>query len=347
MDTIIYLYRKRNAEEQDIQMMHLDGYLLVKAGIKADAASWFGRRLPEKPDPPGKETEGQPTAEENKLRGKRILPRLWKKTRKMSEHGETKAAGRTGLRDRLMRRRKGRELCTEQPRRLRVYRKQLLEYEIRTEAIEDIVSGYITTLLRGAETAGGRGELHCVYEPSVAFLKNTGQGIGFFWNRFWNVPELCNYTDYQLVRPLTDSVKEKYSDYVMLGTAGCVFELLKDLARHMKRLQWYLLREELTAEIQEKIEDFYQDYGLAIAICLMEEGKAFRTLRLFSETPVCVLDFCHGERLFAGELKKDSLWLDFTSDDGKKRYLARQPGVTYESMLTYWSGMKKRNVRYL
>ena len=335
MDTIIYLYRKKEADEDGFQMMYCGDYLFVKVGIAADADHWFGRRLPERPEtPPGNEPEeGAECAPEGSGDASGI---------------SGKGLSRRGIRGWLATRREEKRRTREAWQRRQEYAGRLLEYEIRREAIEDSMSRFIRELLDSAEKAGGTGRFWCVYEDGLQFLTDAATGIGGCFGMLWNIPEFRNYKDYRWVRPLLGRVDGRYSEFILLGMAECTFGVLRQLARHMKTLQWYLWEEDLTESVQEEIEDFYTEYGLAITVCPLEGERAFRTLRLASAVPVCVLDFMEEEKLFAGELGQDSLWLDFTSIDGKGRRMERQaPKVGYESLKRHWETLKKRNVNYV
>lgn len=347
MDTIIYLCRKKNAEEKEIRMMYQDDYLFVRAAVTATADSWFGRRIPEMPTAPETETAGQggkpePCAE-NSVCGENGVCYPAE-----AADADNAVGHRHALRERPARRRERRRRCAEQTGQRREYCKQLLEYEIRTEAFFDSMAAYVDAILRRTEAAGGGDGRYCVYEPSVAFLKDAERGTGAFWNRLWNIPEFWQYTDYRWSAPLLFKADGRFSDYIVLGCAACVFELFADIACRMKRLTWYLLKKDFTEELQEKIKDFYEDYGLAVTVCPLESAKDFRRLRLSLPAPVCVLDFCKEEKLFAGELKEGSLWLDFTAAVGKESHITRRSsGVVYESMRRVWGRMEKRNRRYI
>lgn len=335
MDTIIYLYRKKEADKDGFQLIYCEDYLFIKAGIAADADSWFGRRLPERPEnPPGNVPE----------EGAECAP------------GETGAAPgisaetlyRRGIRGWLAARREERRRSREAWQRRQEYAGKCLEYEIRREAIEDSMSRFIRELLDSAEKAGGTGRFWCAYEDGLQFLTDAATGIGGCFGMLWNIPEFRDYKDYRWVRPLLGRVGGRYSEFILLGMAEDIFGVLRQLARHMKGLQWYLREEELTESVQEGIEDFYTEYGLAITVCPLKGERAFRTLRLASAVPVCVLDFTEEEKLFAGELGQDSLWLDFTSIDEKRRRMGRQaPRVDYESLKRQWGTLEKRNINYV
>lgn len=334
MDTIIYLYRKKEADKDGFQLIYCEDYLFVKAGIAADADSWFGRRLPERPEnPPGNVPEEDAECEP----GGTGAPDAWEEM-----------PCRRSIRGWLAARREERRRSRETWQRRQEYAGKCLEYEIRREAIEDSMSRFIRELLDSAEKAGGTGRFWCVYEDGLQFLTDAETRIGGCFGMLWNIPEFRDYKDYRWVRPLLGRVDGRYSEFILLGMAECIFGVLGELARRMKTLQWYLREEELTESVQEGIEDFYTEYGLAITVCPLKGERAFRTLRLASAVPVCVLDFTEEEKLFAGELGQDSLWLDFTSIDEKRRRMGRQaPRVDYESLKRQWGTLEKRNINYV
>lgn len=248
MDTIIYLYRKKEADKDGFQMMYCEDYLFVRAGIAATADSWFGRRLPERPGTPPvdmPEETGIPDA-----------------------RAETSRRG--GIRGWLAARHEEKRRTREAWQRRQEYAGRLLEYEIHREAIEDSMSRFIRELLDSAEKAGGTGRVWCVCEDGLQFLTDAATGIGGCFSMLWNVPEFRDYKGYRWVKPLLGRVDGRYSEFILLGMAECVFGVLRQLARHMKSLQWYLREEELTESVQEEIEDFYTEYGLSI-----EGGEGF------------------------------------------------------------------------
>ena len=335
MDTIIYLYRKKEADKDGFQLLYCEDYLFVRAGIAATADSWFGRRLPERPEkPPGNEPEeGAESAPERSGEAPGTMADTFY---------------RRSIRGWLATRRGERRRSREAWQRRQEYAGRLLEYEIRREAIEDSMSRFIRELLDSAEKAGGTGRFWCVYEDGLQFLTDAVTGIGGCFGMLWNIPEFRDYKDYRWVRPLLGRVDGRYSEFILLGMAECIFGVLGELARRMKTLQWYLREEDLTESVQEEIEDFYTEYGLAITVCPLKGERAFRTLRLASAVPVCVLDFTEEEKLFAGELGQNSLWLDFTSIEEKRRRMGRQaPRVGYESLKRQWGTLEKKNINYI
>ena len=326
MDTIIYLYRKKEADKDGFQLMYCEDYLFVKAGIAANADNWFGRRLPERP---GNEPE----------EGAECVP---------DGMGAASALCRGGIRGWLATKREEKRRAREEWQIRQEYAGRCLEYEIRREAIEDSMSRFIRELLDSAEKAGGTGRFWYVSENGLQFLTDAVTGIGGCFGMLWNIPEFRDYKDYRWVRPLLGRVDGRYSEFILLGMAECIFGVLGELARRMKTLQWYLREEDLTESVQEEIEDFYTEYGLAITVCPLKGERAFRTLRLASAVPVCVLDFTEEEKLFAGELGQNSLWLDFTSIEEKRRRMGRQaPRVGYESLKRQWGTLEKKNINYI
>ncbi len=282
--------------------MYQEDYLLAKVGIYADRHSWFGCPLPEKP-----------------LSADQI-----------SVTGEEDGGGWLGRRREKKR----------QKRLQREYIQKLQEYEEQREELRENVRQLWTEVFSEVERAGGTGEISCVYEDSLRFLTDNGAEDALCWSSLWNVPEFRAYKSMRWTQPLL-----KYAgnaDFVLLGAADCIPVILPKLAPHMRSLRWYVCEGDLSEDLQEWVEDFYEDYGLAIDMRILAGKNVFKTLRLNTGLPVCVLDFTEEINVPAGDLAKGSIWLDFASVEEKERRIAkRTQGVRYESLKKYWGAKTK------
>ncbi|MCM1191909.1 MAG: hypothetical protein NC123_05370 [Butyrivibrio sp.] len=308
--------------------MYQEDYLFAKVGICADRHSWFGCPVPCAPARPVPVETGQI---QNGI----------------SDAGSTSHVSGTKLKlpgkcrgSRIGQRRKARERRQELRRQQQEYMQKLQEYEEQREELAVSIRQLWKEVFSEVERAGGSGEICCVYEDSLRFLAE-GQGeAARCWSPVWNIPEFRDYKSVRWLRPLLEYVR--YADFVLLGVADCIPDILQRLARQMKSLRWYLREEDVNEAVQGWVEDFYEEYGLAITLRQLPGGNAFRQLKLESGQPVCVLDFTEEEGLFAGRLAGGSVWLDFASVDGKCRHMEKQaPEVSYMSLKKYWGAKTK------
>lgn len=328
MDTIIFFYQKRNPVQREISLMYQEDYLFAKVGICADRHSWFGCPVPRAPmpvEPPEDESLPGETSHEVRMR----------KRDSDGAQTEEKHPGNW-----FGQRRRARERRRELKRQQQEYMQKLQEYKERQEELAASIRQLWEEVFSEVERAGGAGEIRCVYEDSLRFLAE-GQGeAAMCWNPVWNIPEFRDYKKMRWLQPLLEYVR--HSDFILLGAADCIPAILQKLAGRMKSLQWYLREEDLSEEVQEWVEDFYEEYGLAITLRKLPGGNAFRQLKLKSGVPVCVMDFTDEEKLFAGNLAEGSIWLDFASVDEKFRRIEKQaPEVSYMSLKKYWGAKSK------
>lgn len=323
MDTIIYFYQKRDPVQREITLMYQEDYLFAKVGICADRDSWFGCPLPAAPVPaemPEAARRGEMTAAG--------LP-------------EEPAEGRKGSVGWLKRRRAVRESRRRLKLQQQEYMQQMQEYEERRRELAGSIRQLREEVFSEVERAGGMDDICCVYEDSLRFLTEGGGEAALCWKQVWDIREFGDYKKLRWVLPLLEYAE--YSDFILLGMADCIPEMLEKLARRMKSLRWYLDREELEEKAQDWAEDFYEEYGLAVTMQGLTGRNAFRQLKLQSGTPVCVLDFTEEGTVYAGSLARGSIWLDFASADEKAGRMCRQaPEVCYMSLKRYWGAKTKR-----
>ncbi len=125
--------------------------------------------------------------------------------------------------------------------------------------------------------------------------------------------------------------------FVVLGNADCLPAVLPRYARRMKSLRLTLCEEEVTEELEELLEELLEEYGIAAAVTRLEERNDYRKLQTLCPFPCNVMDFSGEERIFPSAVPQGSVWLDFSSDDGKRRRMERQGGkVQYVSLKKEW-----------
>ena len=308
--------------------MYQEDYLFAKVGICADRHSWFGCPLPHAPVPPESMQDGSLSVK--KSRELRVQD---------GTSGETRTAGEYRG-NWFVRRRKMRERQRELRRQQQKYMQELQEYKERQEELAASIRQLREEVFTEVERAGGTGEVRCVYEDSLRFLAEGREEAAICWSPVWNIPEFREYKNMRWLRPLLEYVR--HSEFILLGMADCIPAILEKLARQMKSLQWYLREEDLNEEVQGWVEDFYEEYGLAITLRELTGENAFSQLRLKSGEPVCIMDFTDEVKLFAGNLAGGSIWLDFASVDGKFMRMERQaPDVSYMSLKKHWGAKTK------
>lgn len=318
--------------------MYQEDYLLAKVGICADRHSWFGCPLPEEPLSPGQAEAGR--AKEGKMPVKSPLP--GEAPTKKLKQGGTAAEGE-GAKESggwFRRHREERRRRREHSRLQQEYMRKLQEYEEQREDLKDNMSRLMSDVFSEVERAGGTGEINCVYEDSLCFLADGEGEAGRCWNALWNIPEFHDYTSLRWAQPLLTYAG--HADFIILGTAECISAVLDQLSRHMKSLQWYICTEDDEENVQNWVEDLYEDSGLAAGVRMLADARDFRTLDLDPGAPVCVLDFTEETKTFAGKLARKSIWLDFTSAEEKCRRMARRAAeIEYMSLKKYWGGKSK------
>lgn len=154
------------------------------------------------------------------------------------------------------------------------------------------------------------------------------------------LPEFDAYRDPKWIRRLL--AHAVHDDFIVLGDASCLFEILRGLAPRMKTLLW--IAPDLTAQEQTEdfAEDFYQEYGLAIDLRFLPDGGTYSRTRIpdgHFRGPVNVLDFTGDKYVPDFAPPTGSVWLDFDSLPAKERRIeSRRLKVVYISLQKEWRG---------
>lgn len=210
------------------------------------------------------------------------------------------------------------------------------------ESVREGMSYLVGRILNGIDGVNCCGERRCVYGEGTSCLREKGLLSGL-WKEYWKVEEFTEYNAYRWVRPLLAETKPM--DYVLIGRAACIPRVLDNCAKKMKSLTWLFEGDYQEGDnaIQELIEDFYDDYGLLINLQnIQRKGKAAWREDMAGRT-VCVLDFSEQDDMTALTLGENSIWIDFTSSEGKKLKLERRIiGLQYVSLKQYWTDCKRK-----
>lgn len=299
MDTIIYFYKKRNLTAPETEPVRMNDYLLIRAGVDVGEERWFSLRLsPQSPAPDRKDG-----TEDGGRRFERWRPGAWRERRRREKN----------------RRREERKAQKN---------REQAGLEIR-RFLEDI--GKLTE---------ERGECRCAYADGVRKClilspEDEKNSLAALWRQNWPFPEFDGYLEPFWVEKLLKQARIPH--FVALGTAESTPAALVSCARRMKSLRWFLRESECTRQIQDFVEDFYGEYGLAAGLQTLEGERAYARLLLNTAQPVCVLDFSGEPYVPSGGLARGSIWIDFCSVEEKARRIQeREGGIFYFSVKESW-----------
>lgn len=277
MDTIIYIYKKRDLQKPVIDSLQMKDYLLVRVSLNVGEDRWFSHSFA--------------PSEEPKKRFSLFLYR-W-----------------------------------QQKRRLRAER--------------ELVSQEIQSLLTELERiVDDRYDCRCVYADAVRKFLMTSEAaetyqLPLLWQQYWQFPEFSAYLQPQWMAPLLENVRLHH--FVVLGCADSTPSAILYCVKRMKSLRWFLQERDCGQELQDFVEEFCGEYGLAVDLHPLEGERVFSRLLLETVAPVCVLDFTGEPRITTGGLAKGSVWIDFCSVEEKaRRILEREDGLSYFSLKEMW-----------
>ncbi len=160
------------------------------------------------------------------------------------------------------------------------------------------------------------------------------------WKECWQGEEFADYAQWEWVRCLLPQAVPFH--FVILGNPSCAPLLLEHCARRMKSLRWFLPEEEYTEELEELLEDFYEENGLAAALQLLPGKCPFSRLRPECPEPCSILDFTEEYRISSSGLPEGSVWIDMASREEKGRRLTLRGDIRYVSLKEYWKKLPKR-----
>lgn len=379
MDTIIFFCRKRDIEEPLTEAIGQKTYLLIRVSLNVGREQWFGWKLEseEAKGLSGKESGAKESrAKESGAKGSGSGGIFFS-----AQPGRVPADGpgaepesgkkrripfwrRLGVR--LGKRKIEKQIRLEQEHRRA--RQQAMTEQVRQEMRS--LSADILAL------AGDMSSCRCVYEDSVrdclvgrkdradkdspvssearqeaGIVSGAGsrQEAGAvkgdnvlqeLWKECWQGEEFADYAQWEWVSRLLPQAVPFH--FVILGNPSCVSLLLEHCARRMKSLRWFLPEEEYTEELEELLEDFYEENGLAAALQLLPGKRPFSRLRLECPEPCSILDFTEEVRIASSGLPEGSVWIDMASREEKGRRLALRGGIRYVSLKEYWKKLPKR-----
>ena len=337
MDTIIYLYKKHGLSKPAIDSHQMKDYLLVKVGMNVGENQWFAHSI----------APSLAVTAVRALTGRQDV-----------DKADETSSGQSPLSLLLQRFREYRERRD----RVRALRQHRMFFEEEHALIRGEMESFLAELDRFVDQ---RYECRCVYGEAVKkaliFPENRVKEVfgaspreeerreedaipsywlQQLWRQYWQIQEFDGYLQPQWVKPLLENAKLDH--FVILGLADCTPAVILYCARRMKSLRWILREEDITEELQDFVEEFYQEYGLAATMQPLEGGKAFARLLLVSREPICVLDFTEEPHISPGGIAPGSIWIDFRSVEAKAgRVLEREKGISYFSLKEIWKRADK------
>lgn len=317
MDTIIYLYHSREKEEFVTEKWQEKEYCLIRLGVPV--LLWQNLKA----------LEGMAEGEKAKRSVSQeavIDPKKEKEQRRKKRRGFRKRKQKSEEDSVVMDpERKARE---EEQERLKDLRNQLTPLLTELSELQTVLS------LLGDNPHW----IYCVYEDYLYERIDTG-----LWWDVWRLPLFEEYHSYIRVEELMQYATKE--SFVVLGCAPCVGRILRGHAARMRSVQWIMKPEQYTEAVQEFVEEFYEEYGLAITMKLLEEGEDWIRVRPSSVQPVNVLDFSGEEKLSVCDIAKGSVWLDMDSLEGKERRMeVRSPQIGYFSLKKQWKQLQKEPI---
>lgn len=155
------------------------------------------------------------------------------------------------------------------------------------------------------------------------------------WRDRFPVKEFDGYLqDFWIKQLLPHAV---HPQFVILGTCEGINALIESCAHRMKSLRWILKEQDYTQELMDFVEQFCEEYGLAITLQTVSGRTAYRKLRLICPEPANILDFTEETAILTSGVAEGSVWLDMLSSEEKHRRIAeRSKDIHYFSLKEKW-----------
>ena len=311
MDTIIYFYKKRDLEKPVIETVQMKDYLLVRVGMNVGENRWFSHTF---------------------------TPMGTIKAVAAEQSGSLKVCFRKYREHRC---------------RIRHQRQQKRQLQKTRELVVVEIQRFLAEL---GKSVDDRYECRCVYADAIRNCLVIPEDreisrrkmadwkaedvaaacwLPLLWRQLWQFPEFDAYLQPQWMDPLLENARLYH--YVVLGACDSAPAAILHCASRMKSLRWFLQERDCGQQLQDFVEDFYEEYGLAATLQPLEGERVFSRLLLETVEPVCVLDFTGESRIPAGGLARGSVWLDFCSVEEKaRRIMEGGEGISYFSIKEIW-----------
>lgn len=337
MDTIIYLYKKRGLAKPAIDSHQMKDYLLVRVGMNVGENQWFTHSISPSLAVTAVRalTYGQSVSRADETISGQFSPGWllqW-----LGEYRERRDRARALKQRKMFFEEEHALICGEMESFLSELDRFVDQrYECRCVYGEAVRKALMLPEDYAKEVTGASSRYGSRSEEDVV----PSHWLPQLWRQYWQIPEFDGYLQPQWVRPLLENARLNH--FVILGLADCTPAVILYCARRMKSLRWILCEEDVTEELQDFVEEFYQEYGLAVTLQSLEGGKAFARLLLASRDPICVLDFTEESHVSPGGIAPGSIWIDLRSVEAKaRRVLEREKGISYFSLKEIWKRADK------
>lgn len=313
MDTILYLYKRKNLQKPLVEAIRQKTYLLIKIGMDVEPYRWFMQILPRKRS----RSEFLPQKETRPTGWGRISPGYFRE-RKEIRHRTREWKKYESLMDTLMAR------CRRN------------------------VESQLAEMMREISHCAQEGDdCRCVYDREVRDVLCGDGPVAEIWRGIWTMEEFTDFTGLQWAQLLIPHAAGPH--FVVLGEAACIPEILRQCADRMKSLRWIVdaaYGEAHEEELEEFAENFYQEQGLAITLEQVRGRRAFGGLRTDCREAVNILDFTEDNDIACRWAAEGSIWLDMGSSEEKCRRIAgRNTGIRYFSLRETWRQVQKKSYR--
>lgn len=309
MDTIIYLYKKKDAEKPLVEAISQKSYLLVKIGMDVEPYRWFLQSLPRK----------------------RVMPEI--------DPAEGKEPGKRHWID---------PGSIRERRKIRACRREWKRYEAAIETLmvrcRGNMESQLAEMMRELSLCAGEySERWCVYDRAVREVLFGDNPVAELWQREWRTEEFTGFTELRWIQPLLSRTVSPH--FIVLGTASCIPQLLRQCADRMKSLRWVIeeaYEQEHREELEDFAENFYQEQGLAVTMEQVQGRYGFERMRLLCRDPANILDFTGEDKIGVGWAAKGSIWIDLWSSEEKCRRITQcNTGIRYFSLRENWRSTQK------
>lgn len=313
----MFFYLKKDLKAPAVEPVGMKSYMLVRTGLNVREEEWFGEAL------------GPDGTQDPEAGGSR-------------EACETGNSGRVPwIKKAWLRRRNARREEKERRAAERERERRLAEREERICRAEEQIR---ELALQISGLADEPGKCRCVYEDSIRRAvagKNRGGTLPRLWNKYLEWEEFDGYQQQFWVERLISRAEQ--TDFVILGTAPCIYGLIEKYASRMKSLRWILPKAGCSDEVLDFVEDFYTEYGLAVSLETLESNTGWKRFGLFGSRPSCIIDFAEEVPGDFSGVARGSVWVDvFSREEKKYRIQARRPDIRYISMKEEWKRVQRR-----
>lgn len=311
MDTILYIYGKKDIKEPLVEAVRQDTFMLVKIAMYVEPLRWFQLQLYKKKARP--------------------------------EIPEIKTLKQLGWEWFMPKR-------VEERRNIRAWKRERNQYEQLLDLLEErndtqmekMIGDLVKELMPYVDENSG---CYCIYEEGVKDVLFGDNQIGKVWEKMWKAEEFTFYAERPWVQYLIPQAAHYH--FVVLGEASCIPEILRQCADKMKSLRWILdeqYAETHSEELEDFAENFYQEYGLAVSMEQVHGENGFRKMQLVCKEPANILDFSGEDMISTAEVAKGSIWLDMQSSEEKcRRFTQRDTGIQYLSLREKCRHMQKKS----